>query len=83
MGVLVHSGTAETGHYYAYVKRREYDARESGGKTPSGFFSFDDTRVETYDLRASLESDCFGGKGYHSQVRREMRIFCRKMRTFY
>jgi len=84
-GVLVHSGTADAGHYYTYVKRRDYDTREAGkqgqqggssgsgggggggGGAADGFFSFDDTRVETYDLGSQLEQDCFGGKATHHQ----------------
>ena len=63
-GVLVHSGTADAGHYYTYVKRRHYDTREGGSTTvpmKGGFFSFDDTRVEEYSLSSNLENDCFGG----------------------
>ena len=44
VGVLVHSGTAEAGHYYSYAKQR-------GGEDDS-FYIFDDTRVEQYDLEA-------------------------------
>ncbi len=68
-GVLVHSGTADAGHYYTYVKRRQYDTREGGrqGAAGGGFFSFDDTRVEGYDLSSNMENDCFGGKAFHTQ----------------
>ena len=66
-GILIHSGTAEAGHYYSYVKRRNYDKR-SGPKENSSdsFFSFDDTRVENYNMAANLENDCFGGTFYQS-----------------
>eukprot|EP01043_Picozoa_sp_COSAG02_P080544 COSAG02_NODE_19200_length_895_cov_0.795226_2_plen_245_part_01 len=45
------------------------DAREGGRQGAAGgnFFSFDDTRVEEYDLRSNMENDCFGGKAFHSQ----------------
>jgi hypothetical protein len=60
VGVLIHSGTAEAGHYYSYVKRRGYDTRpvetdeaaESSKEGGGSFFTFDDTRVEGHDLCA-------------------------------
>jgi hypothetical protein len=61
-GVLIHSGTADAGHYYSYVKRRKYDTRPGPNQGQEGFFSFDDTRVEPYELFSSLEADCFGAR---------------------
>ena len=49
-GIIVHSGSAFAGHYYAYAK-----------ETESGqWFCFDDTSVELWDIK-DIEKDCFGG----------------------
>ncbi|KAK6341253.1 Ubiquitin carboxyl-terminal hydrolase 34 [Orbilia brochopaga] len=56
VGVLVHSGTAETGHYYSYIKDRE-------GKFSDGmplWFEFNDSEVTTFDP-STIPSSCFGG----------------------
>ncbi|KAF3924876.1 hypothetical protein ABW21_db0205556 [Orbilia brochopaga] len=56
VGVLVHSGTAETGHYYSYIKDRE-------GKFSEGmpvWFEFNDSEVSTFDP-STIPSNCFGG----------------------
>jgi ubiquitin C-terminal hydrolase len=51
VGVLVHAGTAEAGHYYSYNKRRAGDPRRPSGRAQKdGFYIFDDTRVEHQDL---------------------------------
>eukprot|EP00890_Picochlorum_soloecismus_P006377 jgi/Picsp_1/6740/NSC_04081-R1_ubiquitin carboxyl-terminal hydrolase 24 len=49
-GIIVHSGSAFAGHYYAYAK-----------ETGSGqWFCFDDTSVELWDIN-DVEKDCYGG----------------------
>ncbi|KAK6501624.1 hypothetical protein TWF481_009459 [Arthrobotrys musiformis] len=56
VGVLVHSGTAETGHYYSYIKDRE-------GKTIEGvpmWFEFNDADVSLFD-HSTIPYNCFGG----------------------
>ncbi|KAK6517949.1 hypothetical protein TWF506_005118 [Arthrobotrys conoides] len=56
VGVLVHSGTAETGHYYSYIKDRE-------GKTIDGvpmWFEFNDADVSLFDP-STIPYNCFGG----------------------
>lgn len=65
VGVLVHAGTAEAGHYYSYNKLRSDDTRrpiDSEREEDGLFYIFDDTRVERYDLIKNLELDCFGGR---------------------
>lgn len=50
-GVLLHSGTADSGHYTSIVKDR----------TTQEWFKFDDRYVEKYNLD-NLKNDCFGGE---------------------
>ncbi|KAK1751703.1 ubiquitin carboxyl-terminal hydrolase 34 [Echria macrotheca] len=57
VGVLVHSGNAETGHYYSYIRERP-----SGGEDPV-WIEFNDDVVSSWDP-ALMESSCFGGPDY-------------------
>ena len=51
VGVVVHSGGAEGGHYYSYIKDRQK------GK----WYEFNDTRVTPFDLK-NLAEETFGGE---------------------
>lgn len=53
-GVLVHSGYAEGGHYYSFIKDRE----DEEGKDK--WYEFNDEIVKEFD-KSELESECFGG----------------------
>jgi ubiquitin carboxyl-terminal hydrolase 34 len=56
-GIIVHTGTAETGHYYSFVKERvPLVNSKQGGR----WISFNDSSVEEYDV-AQIPADCFGG----------------------
>lgn len=55
VGVLVHSGSADSGHYYSIIKDREQNA----------WFKFDDKYVEKFDL-SNLKDECFGGESLHN-----------------
>jgi hypothetical protein len=77
MGVVVHSGSAFTGHYYSYIRERapetaaaaaaappadnEAVANDSSSSSDSRWFCFDDKQVTRWDA-SGLEPDCFGGK---------------------
>ncbi len=51
VGVLIHSGSAEAGHYVSVIKERAADA--------GGWFEFNDQRVSPFDF-AELQRRCFG-----------------------
>ena len=55
VGVLVHSGTAESGHYYSYIRERPADARKDGG-----WIEFNDMDVSRFDPN-NIADQCFGG----------------------
>ena len=55
VGVLIHSGTAESGHYYSYIKERP--------PTPAGLYNwveFNDVDVTYFDPN-NIPEQCFGG----------------------
>ena len=54
VGVLVHAGVAQGGHYYSFIKDRAFGSEET-------WFRFDDDDVTPFDP-ASIETECFGGK---------------------
>ncbi|KAL8350358.1 hypothetical protein RB598_005598 [Gaeumannomyces tritici] len=59
VGVLVHSGTAESGHYYSYVRERP---TSGSGET---WVEFNDDLVSQWDP-AHMEASCFGGPDLRS-----------------
>lgn len=48
-GILIHSGFAESGHYYSYIRVGER------------WLEFNDKKVSEWDITANLKSECFGG----------------------
>lgn len=54
-GVLVHSGTAECGHYYSYIRVKKDGKRK--------WFEFNDTRVTPFEITdENIKNEWFGGK---------------------
>lgn len=67
VGVLVHSGTADSGHYYSYIKERRYagEAAEAAGQG-GGWYLFNDMHVEPFDP-SEIGAGCYGGSDYIHQ----------------
>ena len=65
VGVLVHSGTAESGHYYSYIQERP-----SGSASGKTWVEFNDIDVVPFD-NSHIPDQCFGGtsesSGYSSR----------------
>ncbi|KAI0395296.1 hypothetical protein F5Y17DRAFT_423819 [Xylariaceae sp. FL0594] len=57
VGVLVHSGTAETGHYYSFIRERP------NASTATSWVEFNDDHVSAWDP-SHMENACFGGTDY-------------------
>ncbi|KAJ2899014.1 Ubiquitin carboxyl-terminal hydrolase 34 [Zalerion maritima] len=57
VGVLVHAGTAESGHYYSYIRPRP--------SVDEGWVEFNDDVVAEWDPQL-MESMCFGGYEYRT-----------------
>ncbi|KAF9401029.1 hypothetical protein BGX21_002899 [Mortierella sp. AD011] len=68
VGVLVHTGTADSGHYYSYIKDRSA-AVTSGSPTQfadgdnNHWYLFNDSKVEGFDP-SEIPSKAFGGPEY-------------------
>lgn len=53
IGVTVHTGTADGGHYYAFIRDRT--------SVKDKWYSFNDAEVKTFDP-SQIASECFGGE---------------------
>lgn len=56
VGVTVHTGTADGGHYYSFIKERH-----SGGTTNDRWYLFNDAEVKIFDP-SQIAAECFGGE---------------------
>ncbi|KAL6702486.1 hypothetical protein ACN47E_001611 [Coniothyrium glycines] len=67
VGVLVHTGTCENGHYYSYIRQRP----SSTGSTTPSWIEFDDSNVGPFDPY-EIASRAFGGpsdEGFGRQMK--------------
>lgn len=68
VGVLVHTGTCENGHYYSYIRER---SRQSSSSSPS-WIEFNDSDVSSFDPE-DIADRAFGGftegDGYNRQTK--------------
>ena len=71
VGIVVHSGQANAGHYYSYIKERHINGLSShlttkvshNNSTKYGrWLKFNDTTVEEFEMtEEKLAAECFGG----------------------
>lgn len=69
IGVTVHTGTAEGGHYYSFIRERNAICSSDGDavdvddtQNKSKWYLFNDTEVKPFDAATQLASECFGGE---------------------
>ncbi|KAF8979549.1 hypothetical protein BGZ46_005284 [Entomortierella lignicola] len=62
VGVLVHTGTADSGHYYSYIKDRTSNAASGQFINSDGnhWYLFNDSKVEEFDSN-DIPAKAFGG----------------------
>ena len=65
IGVTVHTGTAEGGHYYSFIRERNQtpdDDEDSNDINKAKWYLFNDAEVKSFDAANQLASECFGGE---------------------
>lgn len=58
IGVTVHTGTADGGHYYSFIKER---SNPHSNQQQDRWFLFNDAEVKQFDP-SQIEAECFGGE---------------------
>ena len=53
-GIVVHTGTADSGHYYSFIR----DHNNANGEK---WYEFNDNIVRDFDIN-ELANECFGGE---------------------
>lgn len=56
VGVTVHTGTADGGHYYSFIKERNKSAMQH-----ERWYLFNDAEVKPFDP-SQIPAECFGGE---------------------
>jgi ubiquitin C-terminal hydrolase len=62
VGVVVHRGTANFGHYYSFININRGDPSLREDNKPEKWLEFNDSTIKDYNV-ANIPSDCFGGDG--------------------
>lgn len=57
VGVTVHTGTADGGHYYSFIKER----CNAVGQLKDRWFLFNDAEVKVFEP-SQIATECFGGE---------------------
>lgn len=57
VGVTVHTGTADGGHYYSFIKERSTVV----GQLKDRWFLFNDAEVKVFEP-SQIATECFGGE---------------------
>lgn len=60
IGVTVHTGTADGGHYYSFIRRRNEQNQPSDPESDR-WYSFNDADVRAWDP-SQMAAECFGGE---------------------
>ncbi len=75
MGILVHSGSADSGHYHSFIKERTPDNHRN-----DRWFRFNDTQVSAFNIN-TIKEECFVGNqmvpyqvGYHTSYKEQIRM---------
>jgi hypothetical protein len=55
VGVLIHSGTTESGHYYSFIKDR------NGSNSSQQWYRFDDGNITPFEAANQMPVEAFGG----------------------
>ncbi|XP_055619621.1 ubiquitin carboxyl-terminal hydrolase puf [Toxorhynchites rutilus septentrionalis] len=58
VGVTVHTGNADGGHYYSFIKERNEDSNPNHQER---WFLFNDAEVKLFD-QSQIAAECFGGE---------------------
>lgn len=66
VGVVVHTGTADAGHYFSYINVKRDGENEqmtydkSNSKDVNNWLEFNDTMIRSFNVN-NIEDECFGG----------------------
>eukprot|EP00743_Colponemidia_sp_Colp-15_P012256 GILK01013886.1.p1 GENE.GILK01013886.1~~GILK01013886.1.p1 ORF type:complete len:1111 (+),score=235.56 GILK01013886.1:584-3916(+) len=71
-GVLVHTGTADSGHYYSFI--RESSSNSTNQQAASRWLEFNDSEVLSFDFN-SLPDEAFGGSTVVTTYSKELKRF--------
>jgi len=61
VGVTVHGGTADFGHYYSYINVNRGNKENINDPSKDKWLEFNDSMIKDYSPE-KIPDDCFGGK---------------------